>query len=175
MLCGYAPSLFATCAAQIYTTLCGQFIIIFSCCHLRPHNGSCKRARSFGYCLSSRATVIVALSAYNQDLVFDCVMRMRSPLATCAAQIYTTLCGQYFSPIFAAVPIMGSPKSAEQTLCELSVQSDIEPSWHRSRSRLWARSRLRGVKTHNLESDLLSLSSIRSLILLKSMSLPKRA
>ena len=170
MLCGYAPSPLATCAAQIHTTLCGQFIIIFSCCHLRPHNGSCKRARSFGYCLSSRATVVVVLSAMNKFFLdFQCGYAP-SLFATCAAQIHTTLCGQYFS-----VPVMGSLKNAEQTLCELSVQSDIEPSWHRSRSRLWVRSRLRGVKTHNLALDLLSLSSIRSLILSKSMSLPKRA
>ena len=40
---------------------------------------------------------------YDQGLVFGCVMRIRSLFATCAAQIHTALCGQYFSPIFVAV------------------------------------------------------------------------
>ena len=100
-LCGYTPSPLATCAAQIHTTLCGQFVIIFSCCHLRPHNVSCQRARLWRGVLSSRVTVVVVLSAMSKFfLVFLCG-DAPSPLATCAAQIHTTLCGQFLLSMFA--------------------------------------------------------------------------
>ena len=100
-LCGYTPSPLASCAAQIHTTLCGQFVIIFSCCHLRPHNVSCQRARLWRGVLSSRVTVVVVLSAMSKFfLVFLCG-DAPYPLATCAAQIHTTLCGQFLLPLLA--------------------------------------------------------------------------
>ena len=58
-LCGYAPSPLATCATQIHTTLCGQFIIIFSCYHCAHTMAAAEERGRSGTSLSSRATFSV--------------------------------------------------------------------------------------------------------------------
>ena len=68
LLCGYAPSPLATCAAQIHTTLCGQFLLSMFALSCDRARGALPKARFWRGALSSRATVIVALSALRSKL-----------------------------------------------------------------------------------------------------------
>ena len=70
-------------AAFIHTTLCGQFLLSMFALSCDRARGAMPKARSFGYCFSSRATFSVPHHLWG------------------AAFIHTTLCGQFLLSMFA--------------------------------------------------------------------------
>ena len=63
LLCGYAPSPLATCAAQIHTTLCGQFLLSMFALSCDRARGALPKTRFWLGALSSRAR-----SAVSRDI-----------------------------------------------------------------------------------------------------------
>ena len=137
LLCGYAPSPLATCAAQIHTTLCGQFLLSMFALSCDRARGALPKARFWRGALSSRARSAVSRDGDRRFIRFTikawslAVLCGYTPLSQPARHKFTPLSAvnifrRYLPPFLLwAVPRMRNKRYANYRFKAISSRLGI--------------------------------------------------